>query len=136
MALLRHSEVVGEIQNLPFAADFADDLGPRSLWRPLRPPFSAGKTGDGGATQSMMTGNQGALAAHRPQASKIHRREEAENTGLAPPFVGLVENPVLAVLARQRLADRDRPEISVDHVKIVRDPVDLIGPQMVGVGRS
>src|SRR5271166_1469908 len=67
--------------------------------------------------------------------SEIHRHKEAVDDRLVPAGVVAVEDPVVAVLARQRVPGRNAIAVAVDHVIVVRYPMDLVGTKMVGVGR-
>jgi hypothetical protein len=75
------------------------------------------------------------LALTTAHGSKLHRHEETIHTRLPPASPAVyarrsilipIENPILAVLARQRAGDRDRTTIPVDAI-VVGVPVDLAG---------
>jgi hypothetical protein len=75
------------------------------------------------------------------QGSKRHRHEEAIDARLAAAARAIdarrsifipIENPIVAVLARERHGDRDRTMIPV-HAVVVGVAVDLVGRQMMRV---
>jgi hypothetical protein len=82
-----------------------------------------------------------ALSLTTAQGSKRHWHEEAIDARLtiAPPAVCArrsifipIENPVIAVLARERQGDRNRTVIPV-YTVVVGVPVDLVGRQVMRV---
>src|SRR3984885_9336538 len=68
----------------------------------------------------------------RPK-SEGHRHKEAVDAGLPVRPVIPVEDPVVSVLAGQRLTDGDAPDVAVDRARDARDPMLLLRTKMMGV---
>src|SRR6202020_1332353 len=67
--------------------------------------------------------------------SERHRHEEAIDAGLTVRAIVPVEDPIISILAGQRLGDGNAADVAVDRVIVVRDPVHLLGTKMVRVRR-
>src|SRR5580704_17845869 len=55
----------------------------------------------------------------KKRASEVHRHKEAVDPGLASAAIVPVEDPVVSILARQRLADGDATDVTIDRVIVV-----------------
>jgi len=67
--------------------------------------------------------------------SKIHRHEEAVNARLATACVIPVKDPIVSVLAWQRLPNGYAMNVTIDRVIVVGDAVNLVRPKMMSVSR-
>src|SRR5260370_87755 len=67
----------------------------------------------------------------KERASEVHRHKETVDPGLAPAAIVPVEDPVVSILARQRLADGDATDVTVDRVIVVGCPMDLVRAKMM-----
>jgi hypothetical protein len=71
----------------------------------------------------------------RRRKSKIHRHKEAVNPGLTTARVIAVKDPIVSVLAWQRLPDGYAMNVAVDRVIVVGHAVNLVRPEMMSVSR-
>ena len=69
-------------------------------------------------------------------ASEAHRHEKAIDVRLSANAIVAVKDPVVAILARKRVACGNAIAIAVDLVIIVGDAVHLIRSKVMGVVRS
>jgi hypothetical protein len=71
----------------------------------------------------------------RRRKSKIHRHKEAVNPGLTTARVIPVKDPIVSVLAWQRLSDGYAMNIAINRVIVVGNAVNLLRPEMMSVSR-
>jgi hypothetical protein len=65
--------------------------------------------------------------------SKIHRHKEAVNPRLTTACVIPVKDPIVSVLAWQRLPDRYAMNVAIDRVIVIGHTVNLVRPEMMSV---
>src|SRR5258708_40187486 len=95
-------------------------MGPPRAGEVVRKAFPAGVSGrqPSPARQQSPASKQ----TNRRRKSESHRHEEAVDAGLPVRPVIPVEDPVVSILAGQRLTDGYAADIAIDRVIVVGDP--------------